>query len=424
MNATASSGQRSVVLPFFLAGAFYLLLSAAGLRYTASDEAAHFFEPHTLALTHVLILGFCTMIAFGALYQLLPVLANKPLWSKRLPWITFALMNAGVVLLTYGFWTFNSGGVMQTGAVLLVLGVAAHSVNIFFTLRSTPSAIALDCITSAHFWLFTTVMLGALLVFNFEYVFLPQNQLHYLSLHAHLGIIGWFVLLIVGAASRIIPMLLLAPADNTRSIRYACIAINAGLILFLADVLWFHTYARTWVYALLILSGIAAFIYFVISVRKKSVRKEQDESMQQTFFAVFYLLAPIALFALNTWFPQLFPARMEAVLWRAYGIALIPGFLIMLILGQTFKTLPFIIWMDLRERKIISAAVLPRHLYDARFVTVMFYAWNTGVILLLCAGLFGLQWMWRVAGNFLIGGAALYIINVLRMLQEKKYRHD
>jgi hypothetical protein len=424
MNANAASGQRRIVLPFFLAGAFYLFATAAGVRYAASDQAAHFFEPHTLALVHVLILGFCSMIAFGALYQLLPVIANKPLWSIRLPWITFSFMNAGVILLTYGFWTFSPGVIMQAGAMLLLLGVVAHCVTVFMTLHGAENAVALDCITAAHFWLLTTVIIGTLLVFNFQYLFLPQNQLHYLSLHAHLGIVGWFVLLIVGAASRIIPMLLLAPADNIRPVQYACIAINAGLILLLADVLWFHTYARGWIYAIVITSGIGAFICFVFSTRKKSVRKEQDEAMQQTFFAVFYLLVPIVLFALNTWAPQFLPPQMEAILWRAYGIALIPGFLVMLIIGQTFKTLPFIIWMDLRDRKVVPATVLPRHLYNARAVTVMFYAWNTGVILLLCAELFHLQWMWRVAGNFLIGGAVLYIINIAGMLQEKKYQRS
>lgn len=418
-NPTATAGNRKIVLPFFLAAAFYLIAFAAGLLWSPGEITGHYFQPRTLALVHLLVLGFCTMIAMGTLYQLLPVLSEKPLFSSKLAWPVLVLMVSGTLLLSCAFWLFDPGLLMQTGAVLLLSGIALHCINMLFTVRHASPSPAIDCITAAHLWLLVTAVIGTLLVFNFHYLFLPRDQLHYLSLHAHLGIVGWFLLLIIGAASRIIPMLLLSPGEKTGAIRYSFAAINAGLLLFLGDVLLFHSYARGPVYALMIASGLFSFLYFIAQVRKRSMRKKNDEAMRQTFFALVYLFVPVILFTLNSAGDSFFSATQQLALTRVYGISLLAGFLVMLILGQTFKTLPFIIWMDMKSKKQIADTVLPRHLYNARMVSVMFYAWNSGVLLLMFAVFAGSPVMSQLAGGLLVLAAVLYLLSIFLMLRKR-----
>src|SRR5690606_3058313 len=81
-------------------------------------------------------------------------------------------------------------------------------------------------------WLLSTTGLGLLLVYNFNRELLSQNSLHYLSLHAHLGIVGWFLLMVIGVGSRLIPMFLISKYENRKHLWWVYALINAGLLGF------------------------------------------------------------------------------------------------------------------------------------------------------------------------------------------------
>lgn len=413
------SAGKKIVLPFFLIAAFFLLLFTVGLFVCSDELTGHYFQPHLLALVHVLLLGFCTMIIFGALYQLLPVLSERRLFSKQLTIWSCILLSSGTFLLGYSFWIFNSGAIMQIAGSVILVAVVLHIINVLFSLKGTKSTIALECIATAHLWLLLTVIIGLLLAFNFQFAFLPQNQLHYLTLHAHLGLVGWMLLLIIGVGSKLIPMFMLSGKDHSKLIRFSYYIINAALVLFFADVLFTHSYARAWLYVILICAGLAGFVLMIIRVRKSSVRKKTDESMKQTFIAIFFLLLP-AIIAMALSSPvNIFNDNQLLTLARIYGIALIPGFLIMLILAQTFKTLPFILWLDLKHKGLVPPKFMPRDLYNAKTVTFMLWMWNIGIVLLIAGNSLSLVGMNYVASGIMTLAALLYLWNILFMLMNK-----
>lgn len=414
------SAGKKIVLPFFLIASFFLLLFTIGLFISSGELSGHYFQPHLLALVHVLLLGFCTMIIFGALYQLLPVLSEQPLFSKRLTVWSCILLSWGTLMLGYSFWIFDSGVIMQIAGSVIFIAVVLHIINVLFSLRGAKSTIALECIATAHLWLLLTVIAGLLLAFNFQFAFLPQNQLHYLALHAHLGLAGWLLLLIIGVGSKLIPMFMLSGKDHSRLIRFSYYIINAALVLFFADVMFTHSYGRSWIYVVLICAGIIGFVLMIIRVRRSSVRKKTDESMKQTFIATFFLLLP-AIIALALSFPlDIFRESQLLMFARIYGIALIPGFLVMLILAQTFKVLPFILWLDLKHNGLIPSKFMPRDLYNAKRVAVMLWMWNAGILLLITGNSLNLVWMNYVASGITILSALLYVSNILFMIKNKR----
>ncbi|MDQ3109707.1 MAG: hypothetical protein M3R17_07405 [Bacteroidota bacterium] len=412
-------GSKKIVLPFFLAGAFFLLLFTVGLFICSDEITGHYFHPHLLALVHVVILGFCTMIIFGALYQFLPVIAERPLYSAKLTVWTFVLLFFGTLLLGYAFWTFNIGYIMQIAGIIILISVSLHSINVLLTLKGAKSTITLDCISTAHFWLLLTVLIGLLLVFNFQFAFLPKDQLHYLGLHAHLGLAGWLLLLVIGVASKLIPMFMLAGSDYSKLIRISYYTINAALILFFADVILTHSYTRAWLYVIIICVGLYAFAMMVHRVHKDSMRKKTDGPMKQTFIAILFLLFPV-LITLLRFLPLAIFNESELInLSRIYGIALIPGFFIMIILGQTFKTLPFILWIDLKHKQMIPNKFMPRDLYNSVAVLSMVIAWNAGILVLILGNTFELVWMNYFAAALMTLSALLYLFNILFMLRKK-----
>ena len=76
----------SVQLPLAYLGTAAAAFALAGVALPGlgAELAGHYYHPRLLALTHVLALGWITLAIFGATYQLVPVVIERPLWSDRL----------------------------------------------------------------------------------------------------------------------------------------------------------------------------------------------------------------------------------------------------------------------------------------------------------------------------------------------------
>src|SRR5690554_4101227 len=78
-----------VIVPFYGTGALFFLLLALLLFFASGDLAGHYFAPRILAVVHTAALGWGTMMIFGAAYQLLPVIAERTLYSSRLAFVSY-----------------------------------------------------------------------------------------------------------------------------------------------------------------------------------------------------------------------------------------------------------------------------------------------------------------------------------------------
>jgi len=114
MNQLASQNAPSplVVVPHYIFGGVTLLFVTILLILNPSAFTQHYFNPTLLAITHLLALGWMSMIIFGALYQLIPVILEVKLFSEKLAFYSFALMGTGIILLAYSFWHFSFGSAM------------------------------------------------------------------------------------------------------------------------------------------------------------------------------------------------------------------------------------------------------------------------------------------------------------------------
>ncbi len=80
-----------VVLPFYGYAAISFLIANILLLLSSSDVTTHYFLPHTLAITHIMALGWGTMMILGASHQLGPVLIEGELYSNKLAYVSFTL---------------------------------------------------------------------------------------------------------------------------------------------------------------------------------------------------------------------------------------------------------------------------------------------------------------------------------------------
>ena len=410
-NAT----KISVVLPHYVFAALAFLVLNVLLLFSTDAFGGHFFHPKLLTLTHVAALGWATMIIFGALYQLLPVILEVPLFSNKLAFITFFLLASGTILLAFAFWNFQVHWPLHIAACTLVTAFLLFNLNVIFTVRKVKQwAIETDFISTSGIWLFITGVIGLLMAINFQFPFLPEQHLHYLKLHAHIGMAGWFVLLIIGVGSKLLPMFLLSHHVPTKKLSVSYFLINLGLLLFAADQLFFQTKFQI-LYGAMIGSGIVIFGLFVLDAYRKRMRKNQDAGMKQSLLAVVLMALPlIMMVGVSETFPL--PEKLRLHLYLVYGISVFMGFLSALILGQTFKTLPFIVWLN-RYQDLAGKMSIPqpKDLYSEKMVQLQNFVYAVGfIILIIGTALFQRETI-LLGGSLMVLTAVLYNVSVFKM---------
>ncbi len=95
----------SVLLRFFLTAPVFGAATAAIILLTGPSSFASHWNTALLAATHLLTLGFLTMVMIGALMQLLPVLADSLLHRPRaITAITHVLLVISTLSLATSFF--------------------------------------------------------------------------------------------------------------------------------------------------------------------------------------------------------------------------------------------------------------------------------------------------------------------------------
>ena len=406
--------SNSAVLPFYATGAAAFFVLCLLLLLSPASLTMHYFNPNLLAIVHTAALGWGTMVIFGAAHQLLPVICEQDLFSDRMARASWYTLTAGTIMLVYSFWDFTVGTVMITGGSLIVIASLLYLINVLFTSRicSRYSLQKLYIISSA-LWLLLTVVVGLLLAINLGYPFFQKNHLDILKLHAHAGLAGWFLQLITGVSSKLVPMFLLGKSDKENLLKYAFILQNAGLALFLADGYFLGISNRALIYAALVLAGIICWLLYLRDAYIKRVRKKTDVMMKHTFVSFFCLAVGVLLIP-AVWFLK---GQQWAIL---YGTFLFMGWITGIILGKTFKTLPFIIWND--HYKDLSGKVkvpLPKHLYDERLVSWQFGFFIAALIVLAIGIISNYFFIIQFALALWLIVSVMYSYNVIKTLLHK-----
>lgn len=418
-NAAVKNTTHKVVVPFYSYAAFTLLAATLLLFFSAASFTGHFFHPHLLAITHAMALGWGTMMILGASHQLVPVLTESRLYSIPLAYVCFASAAIGIPLLLYGFYIFNMGWPARWGGALIVFSILCYLINITGTItkNKTENVHAVFVFTAA-LWLLLTTGLGLALVYNFSYPIFSKNSLAYLPLHAHMGIVGWFLLLVIGVGSRLISMFLISKYSNPGLLWLIFILINAGLLIFLLLFLFYPTAIFYLIPVVIVLAAIVLFGFYCFQCYQQRIRRQVDEPMKTSLLAIVLILLPLLVMLIILF--MLVQNSMETRLLLAYGFVIFFGWITAIIFGMTFKTLPFIVWNKVYHQKAgLGKTPNPKDLYSNKLFKAMVITYGAGFVLFV-AGVLAVQILLLQSGAvFLITAAVLYNYNVIKLLLHK-----
>lgn len=418
-NTLVKNTTHKVVIPFYIYAALSFLLAAILLFTSSAVFTQHYFQPHILAVTHVMALGWGTMMILGAGHQLVPVLIEGKLFSDILAYLSFLLAAVGIPLLVYAFYTFSMGAMAQWGSLLVNAAIIFYLLNLAISMvKSKNVNVHTVCVFTSTIWLLLTTLAGLLLVYNFSYHLLSASSLYYLPVHAHMGIIGWFLLLIIGVGSRLIPMFLISKYSNTKLLWIIYSLINVCLVSFILIYLYTLQTTFYWLPIGVMVATLILFGYYCYKAFRQRIRNHVDEQMKISLVSVFMIFLPVIFLILII--TSLLVSSQNIQLTMVYGFSVFFGWITALILGMTFKTLPFIVWNKVYHQKAgLGKTPNPKDLFDNRIFIMMAICYITGFILFISGVLLLKTSLVSYASFVLLITALLYNWNVLKILTHK-----
>ncbi len=412
----SNTSNHKIVLPFYLYAAIAFLIACILLLFSADSFNQNHFSPKLLALTHTMALGWGTMIIMGASHQLIPVLIENKLYSNKLALTSFYFLAIGIPLLVYGFLTFNMGDISKWGGRLIILSVLSYVINIAISIiKSKSENVHILFVFVASIWLLITAVFGLALIYNFSTNLLPNDSLMYLPMHAHAGIVGWFLLIIIGVGSRLIPMFLISKYQSTKILKIILILINAAMLTY---VLTFNNKLN--IYSIIsivaIITSIILFINYCRIAYKSRIKKKLDNQIKISLLSVMIMTVPIIILILILTLNYL-NDKSNNNLVLSYGFIIFFGWMTAIILGMTFKTLPFIIWNKIYKVQSSSNKFPnPNELYSQQIFKLMSTIYVLSIIIFSIGIIYNLIWMLQMGAVSFIIVATLYNINVIKLI--------
>lgn len=420
--ATRHAPSWRLIQAHFGLGVAGLLVFAGALALYAPSLEGFFFQPALLGLVHLCVLGWLMPIAIGAMHQMVPVVFEVPVRSERLAWIAFALYAPGAAGLIASFFALDTsepaGLVLPVCGTLTALALVLYAVNLLATLaRSARRTMTGAHVIAALCWLAIAVTLGALMAWNLRWPFLPIFHLSVLRAHAHAAALGFFGLLIMGVAYRLLEMFLLSYGAPERAGWIGFFAVNGAAVLLATSFL----VGSEWLLPAGVasaLAGIAAFAVQIHAIFSRRTRRKTDVSWQHTATSIGYFA--LAASAGGTLALLPLPEPWWDRLHLAYGLLAIPGFIGTIVVGQLYKIVPFLVWLH-RFSRFVGLKKVPSasELLGEEPKRVQYFAMHLGLSLLIAGVLAGLPSL-RTAGAVVFAGSALLFARNLGVIHARQ----
>ncbi|MBF0588979.1 MAG: hypothetical protein HQL53_07625 [Magnetococcales bacterium] len=400
----------SVPLRFFVTAPLFLMLAGAAILYWGLDLLDDPLLPETVATAHLIALGWLAMVMFGALYQMIPVLAGI-----RVPWInlsawTHGLLTVGVLLMVLGLTTEIHSWMLffasmalgpAIGLFLLSIGVAIY--------RAPAQHPTVTAMGIAILSLIGVLLLGALFLGEYAHGFYDIDRYALLGIHLIWALFGWVGVLLIGVSFQVLPMFYVMPEFPPTEARRVLGGMALSLILLPASLFLTETYGL-WVFIPGAAPGIAALILLTRTFQPLFAERKRafsDPTMQ--FWMVGLTGAALGTLLLPFW-----PLVDDLSLRYLFAILFLIGGVSSVMIGMLYKIVPFLVWFHRFSRLagLVAVPMMDDLLPEKR---IAFHPLLHGVaVLMLCLGVV-MEWslMLQLGGLGVMISAGVVLYGVL-----------
>ncbi|MFZ1371443.1 MAG: cytochrome C oxidase subunit I, partial [Ferruginibacter sp.] len=219
--------------------------------------------------------------------------------------------------------------------------------------------------------------------------------------------------------SRLIPMFLISKYNDPKKLWWIYGLINGGLLAFIFIFLNTESRLLLLIPLLAITSAILLFGIFCYRSFRQRIRKKVDEQMKVSLLSAGMMFLPMAFLVIII--ALLLVSGVENTrLVIAYGFIIFFGWITAIILGMTFKTLPFIVWNKVYHRLAGKGKTPnPKELFSNIIFKWMAVAYISGLVLFSAGILLNFTWLLQTGAALLLVTAFLYNLNVIKLLMHK-----
>jgi hypothetical protein len=403
-------------LRFILTGIIALLAGTVWLALHPDLLSTYHYNQSVIALTHLVVLGWICSVIMGAMYQLVPVALETQLHSERLARWHFVLHVAGFVGMVLMFRVWNLKQVGQFAASL-ALGVGLFVYNLARTLARIPRwNVVAAGIAASLFWLSLTILAGLYLASAKIWPQInPFEPIAAMHAHAHLGGLGFFVMMVVAVSYKLVPMFTLNEVRSTRRAAASLVLLNAGLAGAFVSILMASNGWKL-LFACVVITGLVLYGSEMAAIVRTRKRPALDWGLKY-FLTALALLVPLALLGVVLAWANLPQNLLTTQLENVYGFLAFIGVVTFAMLGMLYKVVPFLVWYASYSRaighhKIPSLA----ELYSPALQCVGYWLFVSGLVVTCVATAFSHERAVRIGSALLLASVMVFVVNMGKIL--------
>ena len=400
--ATEMAPPFKLVAHYMIAGALFYTVASFLLPFYSGELHSFFLSSSIASLMHLYLLGFIMMIIFGAMYQLVPVVLEIPIFSKDFAYVQFYLFVTGIVLFSTALGVEGYIKMLPYGAMLMYISMLIFIINVFLTYRNIELwSITAKYILVSNIFLLIGVTIGFYMALNLIYGF-SGNLVQLVTVHISATIVGYILMTIMGIGMILLPMFSLSHGFSQKAIEAAFYLIIAGLVIYISSIFFDNPLVKYTGVALIALSVFLG-LYQMWLIFKGRIRKQNDFWAKNMIASFVSLILSIIVLVLAI-------IQNSQTLYILFGFILFFGFFVYFIVGHIYKILPFLVWYQ-RYSPLVGKIKVPmlNEMIKERVADIQFWVTTVGAIICSVAIAFKMEILF-IGGAIVMAAATLLVI--------------
>jgi hypothetical protein len=363
---------------------------------------------------HLLVLGWGTMIAMGAVYQLINVVLQSKIYSQKLGFVHYGFFAVGTTGLLFGFQSFNVRWIAGF-ATIAFIGIILFAWNMGVTLLRAKQWNAVTVSTACSvLYLILTGLSGMAMGLNFHFNQLGSFHEQLFGAHIWFGALGWFGFMITGISYKMLPMFYLAHGFPTNLQKTIIILWNIGIWAGAASFLFDWPLIMKWFGLLFIVLAFVVYNIHIVVIYKYRHKPQPGNGVVWSIRSARFLAVAgaISLVLFLIYPDYMYQSHMIVILGWIY----LWGWVAITILGYLSKIVPFLWWTH-KYGPLVGKKAIPTMagLINDRYVNYGLFIITGSLLMLLCGLGWDLRLLITIGGSFLSIGSLMYIGVIARV---------
>ncbi|MCR2822543.1 cbb3-type cytochrome c oxidase subunit I [Lederbergia panacisoli] len=391
---------------FFASGMLLFLIGMVAAIWFIPDliQFESFRNSMGWFLAHVFLLGWATMVAMGASYQITQIVLVTSLYSRTIGYIHFFCYLVGFIGLVSGF--FINMKLIVLGGSFIVIGGFLYVFNLCMTfIRKRIWNVFVFGVTLSLTAFLMTIFLGIAMGLGYGYGVDVEKYEAVFKSHMWMGIAGWLSGLIIVYSFKLLPMFYVSTKKVTTSsywiIGFYHIAVWLHVVSFWNSLNWLANLGTFF-----IMGAIGWFVFYIFQVRKYRRGKLPIGTVRVAFY-----LIPIMYFLFLL-------SNITDAFQEEFIIILILGWFSSSILSYLYKIIPFLWWpYRYRTKEDRKTAVLLYEMLPGNRMTLELCVYLLGITVLVIGFVFKFTLV-AVLGQILaVSCVIIYIVELLKVFR-------